>query len=319
MKLTLDGITKALFIENEDWSSMDLTKVGLLKDELEGRGIECRVIERASGKKEEVFAAVQEAQIIAFASTFVYKSQVKGLGDLLSLVKEPKIIIGYAMSQSSLRENIEEIWSVPELVKFAHHRVFELARALPESDDFVSEIDMNEYIKEFKLSEEERIKRNKGFKKTGAKVIIKKIQAVGPEWSKLVEGDIVDELDCSSIDNCPEAGIWVMGLTEPVKLLNDSGYDEWEFKDPNCFALAREFFLRGRRHKDNYLELEHLIGEYIGKCTGKEKMNGTELWDFCDRLCKTLNLERRGNRHYFERRLNEHRSRFHYFKDPYVH
>lgn len=53
----------------------------------------------------------------------------------------------------------------------------------------------------------------------------------GPEWSKLKNEDIVDEIDMSEIDPRPGWGIWVMGLTEPVKLIgkrDSRGHNEYE-------------------------------------------------------------------------------------------
>lgn len=73
--------------------------------------------------------------------------------------------------------------------------------------------------------------KNKSFKKTGYKIKIKNIIAQGAQWSTLKEGDIVDELECSEIDPNPSRGVWVMGKDEPVKLLNDSGYDEFEYSE----------------------------------------------------------------------------------------
>jgi hypothetical protein len=316
--MNVSEFKKVVFIENEDWASMKHTPIQNIYKDLTSQGVECVVIERASGKKAEVFKAVNESDAIFFASTFLYKEEVKGIGDLLKAVKDPKMIFGWTMnSGKDLAASIESIWDVYEMVQFSHHRIFEiLHRRIEENNDWYHELDMTLYAKEVAALEEERIKRNAGFKRLKTKVLIKKIQAVGPEWSLLKEGDIVDELDCSEIDDCPRRGIWVMGKTEPIKLLNDSGYDEWEYVNPNCFDLANEFFSRGGVNDESHRDLKELIADYIGKCTGKLKMNEIELWDFCDRLCKQVKVERRGNRHYFQRRLNEHRERFVYFKDP---
>ena len=316
--MNVSEFKKVVFIENEDWESMKHTPIQNIYEDLTSQGVECVIIERASGKKAEVFEAVNKSDAIFFASTFLYKEEVKGVGDLLKAVKEPKMIFGWPMNSSKdLAASIESIWDVYEMVQFSHHRIFEiLHRRIDENDNWYRELDMTLYGKEVAALEEERIKRNAGFKRLKTKVLIKKIQACGPEWSLLKEGDIVDELDCSEIDDCPQRGIWVMGKTEPVKLLNDSGYDEWEYVNPNCYDLANEFFSRGSVNDENHRDLKKLIGDYIGKRTGKLRMNESELRDVCDQSRKNEEVEHGGNRQFLQRRVNEHREKSIKFKDP---
>jgi hypothetical protein len=313
-------IKRALFIENEDWSSMQNTEIGSLHRKFGEYGIHCVVIERAAHHKEEVFKEAMQADAILFASTFVYSDEVRSVGNLLKAIKESKLIFGYSMnSREDLQASIENLWKVDELVEFGHHRLFEISNSFIDDAEmkWCKEIDMSVYQKEMDRLEDERLRRNAGFKRIATNVLIKKINAQGKEWSLLKEGDVVQELDCSSIDPNPKRGIWVMGLTEPVKLLNDSGNEEWEYKDPNCFQLAKEFFKRACRYGED-MELLDIVGNIIGKSTGKLKMDGSELWEYCDNICKILSVERRGNRHYFERRINEHRERFVYFRDKAV-
>ena len=98
-----------------------------------------------------------------------------------------------------------------------------------------------------------------------------------------------------------------MGLDEPVKLLNSEGYEEWKYAELKADNLAREFFSRG-----NALDKEksiQLISDWI--CYGNlANMDSTELWDWCDELCNTIDVERRGNRSYFEQRLKEYAKKY---------
>ena len=310
-------IKKALFIENESWSSMEHQTVYLLKNRLTDLGIECIVIDHASEKQKEVFTESLNADAIFFSSTFLYPADVRGLGNLIKNIKEPKLIFGHSMDSGSVQVNIEKIWNVYELLEFSHHKIFEINNTILSNDDWCKPIDMDVYRKEVEKLEEERIKRNNGYRRISVNVLIKKIQAVGPEWSLLKEGSVVQELDCSSIDTDKKRGIWVMGKTEPVKLLNSDGYDEWEYKNPSCYQLAKEFFKKAAKYGEDP-DIVRIVGSYIGKCTGKHRMSEAELWIACDDLCKTTGLERRGNREYFERRIKEHRERFWYFTDPEV-
>lgn len=304
------GLKRCLFIENGIFSIEESFGVYRIFNSLKEKGVECRVVERANQNKKDVFEGVKWCDSIFFSSTFLHPNEIKGLGDLIKSVEDPKMIFGKVTGGDfdSLQYEMENIWTVHELAGFVHHRLFEI------DDKFdlgFSEIDMNYYVKCVKDLEMERIERNKGFQKTGRKIKIKTIQASGKQWSNLKEGDIVDELDCTSIDPNPSRGAWVMGLEEPVKLLNDSGYEEWEYDDLKADALAREFFSRGSMLDKT--DLMNIVSDWIKKCSGR--LNPGELWEWCDNMCETVGVERRGNRSYFERRLKEYRGRYNYFKE----
>jgi hypothetical protein len=310
-------IEKALFIENEFFEAMKDTEIGRIHNELQKSGVECKVIDQASKHKKEVFEGALWADSIFFASTFLYSDEVKEVGDLLIKVPQSKNIYGYCMSGNSLVYEVENLWDLKELSAMSHHRLFEINHSyfdeyLGEDYSWAKEIDLNVYVEQLKAEEEERIKKNQGFRKTGRRVRIRKIQAQGSQWSKLEEGMVVDELDCSEIDPNPKRGIWVMGLDEPVKLLNSDGYEEWQYEDLKAHSLAREFFARG-----NALDktaMINVVGDWIngGNIAG---LSGGELWEWCDQLCETVGVERRGNRSYFERRLQEYAKKYTYFRE----
>lgn len=311
----IQKIKKALFLENEFFNDMKGHFIYDVYEHLIHKGVNCVVIDQASGKKEQVVKEATDSDAIFFASTFLYESEVKSVGNLLKALPS-KLIFGQSIGSGSLEGNIERIWKLDEILQFSHHRIFEItknSKFLEDDETFYEEIDLSSYQKEKDQLEKERIERNKGFRKTGRMVKIKEIVAAGPQWGNLKEGDIVQELDCSSIDPNPKRGVWVMGVDEPVKLLNDSGYEEWEYDGCKANALVREFFSRGCMLHQT--ELMDLVEKWIVNCSGSLKLSDAELWEWCDNLCNTLNLERRGNRRYFERRLQEHRKNYVYFKE----
>jgi hypothetical protein len=105
--------------------------------------------------------------------------------------------------------------------------------------------------------------------------------------------------------------VWVMGKDEPVKLLNDSGYEEFKYADLTAKALTLEFFSRGAcKDREDLMET---IEVWIYKVSGT--IDDTELWDWCDSLCKITGVERRGNRSYFESRLQEYRKEHKFFRE----
>lgn len=311
-------ISRALFIENEFFDSMRGTQIYRIYRRLnEDLGVECRVIDRASQNKKEVYESALWADSIFFASTFLYSDEVKGVGDLLLKIPQSKNIYGYCTSGNPLQYEIEDIWSLKELSDMSHHNLFEITRDhlegnILEDTSWAKEIDLKAYVEAWKEEEEERVKKNQGFPKTGRSVRIMKIEAQGSQWSLLKEGMVVPELDCSEIDPNPKRGIWVMGKDEPVKLLNSDGYQEWQYEDLTAHGLAREFFARG-----NALDKTDLIRAVEGWINGGSigLMDGGKLWEWCDTLCSTIGVERRGNRSYFEKRLQEYGKKYTYFRE----
>lgn len=309
-------LNHVLFLENEFWRDDQL--INELYEWFVENNITCTIIDRASHRKDEIRTLLPQIDCIAFQSTFLYEDEVKGVGDLLKNMPKPLTVFGLPTGDEGLEYFIERIWNVSELAQMSHHNVYELEhilfRKFDDFDDFTwcRKVDMSAYKKEWERLEHERVTKNKNMPKTGNKVLIKKIQAFGKQWSNLKEGDVVDELDCSSIDTNPTRGIWVMGLDEPVKLLNSDGYEEWEFKDPSYKALTREFFARGNRADAND-SLFWAMAEWIRKCSSELKTSDSELWEWCDDICTSVGVERRGNRRYFERRLKEYRSKHTYF------
>lgn len=305
---------KVLILENEDWKDDEETAFHYFYRKLKKSGVEFKIIDHAaSKKKEDIVSAMLWCEALLFSSTFIYRYEVKGLGDLLMNIPIPKTVIGYVMgSRGDLEFYLTDIWELKELAKMSHHKVFELVNTHPQLGEPLSEIDMVKFKTKFDEEEAERIHRNHNMPKTGRKVLIKKIQAFGKQWSLLKEGDIVDELDCSSIDESPERGVWVMGLDEPVKLLNDDNYEEYEYDTLSSEALTLEFFSRGRaKNRKSQMETIHT---WIHNCVGCQ-LDDSELWLKCDSICTLVGVERRGNRTYFERRLKEYREKYHYFKE----
>ena len=330
-------IKKVLILENEFWDANKGTCVYRYYEELQSKGVEFKIIERAAdtATDEEIVSSILWCDTLLFASTFLYQSDVKSLGDLLMKIPKPITVIGYVTGSNSLKSYLEKIWSLEELSKMSHHTVYELVKYGDWMDEVeMLEIDMLRYKKSWDEEVAKKVAYNHSFKPTGRKVRIKKVNAFGDQWSLLKEGDIVDELECSELEKGTEVlnpeteryelvgkgvvmrGIWVMGKDEPVKLLNDGGHEEWEFEEVNAENLTYEFFSRGcKLHKKDAMEtVEICIYHALGRMLNEEG-GQIELWGWCDTLCDTIGVERRSNRRYFERRLLEYHKRFSLFKE----
>jgi hypothetical protein len=317
-------IKHALFLENGYWRDQIMVKP--LHEHLVSLGIKCTIIDNAVNRKDEIIKALPTVDTVIFESTFLYANEVRGVGNLLKMVKTPLMVFGGVIggNNETLQGRIERIWDVKELAEMSHHRLFQLMFSRysieQEAKDLYFEVDMLQYKADWEAQEHERITKNKNMPKTGRKVLIKKLQYFDAQSVNLKEGDVVDELDCRSIDKKPNRGIWVMGVDEPLKLLNSDGYDEWEYHEPTYLALTKEFFARGNKSNasqtDEYRELFNLMAEWIRKCSSELQTSDVELWEWCDNICNSVGVERRGNRNYFDRRLKEYRSRYVCFREP---
>jgi len=289
------------------------TTIFSVYDRLTDLGIECKVIDHANEHKEEVFKEAMASDAIFFSSTFLRVDEVRSIGILFAKIKEPKMIFGHVMAGRSLAVEIEDIWDLEELNSMSHHRVFEIHERSITEDGAITEIPMSVYPEQVKKKEEERIERNKGFKKTGFRVKILDLQAHGKAFSNLKKDEVVDELDCSSIETNPGRGIWVMGEGEPVKLLNSDGYNEWTYETLKAESLAKEFLSRGNRwHISSTLNVLHA---WINNCSGKHDLTHGDLWNWADEICSLAGVERRGNRSFFYNKLLDYRKQYNYFKE----
>ncbi len=304
---------KILFIENGSFNEMKGTIIGRIHNGFVAQEFEVKIVEFASNNKQQVYEGAIWCDEIYFGSTFIYPEQIKPIGDLLIKIPNTKTIYGWCIGNfRSLQYELEQIWSLEELSNMSHHKVFEIDGIDYENNRklICNEIKMIDYKNQWDEEERIRIEKNKSFKKTGRLVLIGKVNAVGQQWSNLKEGDIVDELDCSEIDPNPKIGIWVMGLDEPVKLLNSDGYEEWKYAELKADCLAREFFARGNALDKN--DLINVVSDWI--CYGGlANMSASELWNWCDKLCTDIGLERRHNRSYFDERLKEYAKKHTYF------
>lgn len=301
-----------VILENQNWDTHHPAHQ-VLMHLVEKHGCTYKILERVKSiEPAEILAEVIKCDTILFATTWLYEDSIYSLGKLLSQPQvESKDI--YYMGDENVAHYLEKIFSLEELKNLSKHRFYVIGHYAFEFEDWMTEFDLKQYETQWQKEEEIRIQRNKSFHKTGAKVLIKDIQASGPQWSNLKKGDIVDELNCSSIDPNPARGIWVMGLDEPVKLLNSDGYDEWEFSEPKAFALSREFHYRGNR--GDAMDSIEILADWIKNCSSKLKLSDADLWIECDKICRLVGVERRGNRHHFERKLQEYRQKYVYFKE----
>lgn len=305
---------KVLVLENESLHKEDL--VNVLIEDFKEQGHEITIIENAVRQdRDKIIQAMAAADILLFQTTWLRTHEVEPLGKLLVAMK-PMEIYALSLCSHSIYHNLENTFDVETLAKLSKHKLFDVKqthRSLRDAD-WAVEVDLKQYQTQLDEAEAKRQNLYKGLKPTGFKIKIKQLQAQGKVFSNLKEGDIVDALDYSKHDPNPKRGVWVMGNGEPVKLLNSDGYNEFEYADNKCFALATDFYTRGNNAND--VDGIRLLAQYVNGYLVKDINKGNKtLWDFCDEVCTLVGVERRGNRHYFETRLTEYTNRYTYFNE----
>lgn len=210
-----------------------------------------------SGK--EIAKVIDWPNILAFTSTFLYVDSMAALLSkvLIPLRKEPLTIVmnGYEIDDSitKLIEHMSYEWITEGYDKvdgrpIGYEQVNE-AKAdaiaysmrhftLMELVSYAAPLRPIEVLKARIERETSRLKFEDDYQKaapirpTGRKIKIGNLASVvGKEWSQLVPDSIVDEVDMSMMDPRPGSGVWVMGLTAPVKLIgrfDQRGYNEYE-------------------------------------------------------------------------------------------
>ncbi len=311
-------IKRALFLENSMWNEEQMFN-DMIKD-LNEKGIETKIFDRAHLRVNELPEFINWCDSIFFYSTFIYKDQIEIFYKLLSQMPPKKV---YGMASGDLMEQLKETFTIEQLAVLSKHEVNELTYSRILKEDFYRKLDMSVFQKRIEEKEKQRLKNISGIQLSGRKILVKTIQAFGKEWENIKEGDILDELDfykCETLYNRQSTmggrGVWVQGKTTPVKLINDSGYDEFEFINPGCIELGIEFFSKGAKtHLRSSMATVQL---WIYKVAPFHETTDADIWQWCDILCNMLGVERRGNRHYFEKKLQEYRSKYKTFREPGV-
>lgn len=299
---------------------------------------EIRFIYNAYNKGSEIVSQIEWPDLIAFESTFVYRQSIYNLS--LAMAKYRKTPVEMYISNSNVNDAVAELVSIHAsvpvsdgydkngnpLVHWEYNeekgeeygymmRNINVSSLLYDKFDKEETIEPITFLKDLANSYTAKMKADAEAKAgaiaTGRMVRIKPgilESAPGKEWSKLIPGMIVPELDMSHASERVagkqvERGAWVMGLTEPVKLLNDDGghrgnrYDEFEYIIRNMEDLVLEICKMCRRPLNDTKDYYFIKGVLQDKELSAHWM-ATEILD-------EFNTERRGHRSVLEGRIKE--------------
>ena len=195
--------------------------------------------------KTEFFPALMWCDTILVQTTLIHKYQVDEMVELMSKIRETKQIV--FTWEGTVKELYAYMQDEDDIVNIAHHKIGYFPHDYEIEDGMRSEIQNSELFaqnaaivaEKLRIAEEirqaklaaEKLYRDEAINRpTGQMALIKTIQAHGKAWSTLVTGSIVPVLDMTGQDERSNRGIWVWGNGEPVKLLNDGGYNEYELQ-----------------------------------------------------------------------------------------
>ena len=214
--------------------------------------------------------------------------QLISIAKILSTIKTPINI--FLKFHKSVKEELTTKLTGKILVKINHHNIFEIGHCgektkVDLSDAIVDEVEKLNYT----LSAKKRVL---------GKAKILSCNASGSEFNALPIGEVVDVLDMSKLDKSPNRGIWVWGLTEPVKLLNENGMHEYEIvvtdnADIVSSVLQTVTFDKNALNEEKLKLITYLIND-------PELSNLSKAHDICD----ILDIPRRMNRQNLNNLLN---------------
>jgi hypothetical protein len=168
-------------------------------------------------------------------------------------------------------------------------------------------------------------------KPTDSYVRVGVVKVFNSEFDNLKEGQIVPILRTPSTDKSPNWGVWVAGVTEPVKLINSDGEREYEYigrrtqgvcdKLPEdcdyvleAEGLAREI-ISCKRHtgfgENTMIGMLTVKINRMGEYTEDGDIQGFVQWELLD----FAGVERRGHRSYFTNKLADYYKNHTFFKE----
>ena len=271
-------------------------------------------ITNAANKIDEIKEQLPLCDDFAFQTFFIQESyyMVEPLLKFLMKIKKPlNIYIGYderledklvsiirdcfkpkKESYHFTDNKIDVVDQVFHSIK--HHNIFRMKHDYVKNKNDIMIVDFSQFINRYenRLKIEKEYESSRKYALTGQKVKIKNTSNLtGDAWSNLKEGDIVDVIDCKKIDPRPNRGVWVWGNGEPVKILNENPYNEYELIiDENTNVLDRIIRETDLCYKKD-LEEHHLY--FMNSIIDNIDLTNHEK---AQKICDHLQIERRGNR-----------------------
>ena len=175
--------------------------------------------------KQEIAENVNWCTMIFADTTLTDWGQNISMIELFASIKSPKKI---CLVYYQLKKTLDHFMQPKDYWSIKQHKIFEVERG-PWNDFKMYDVNIDTEVSEYQqfIDNEKEVRNNIKNKLTGKQVEILDIVAFNPEFNNLKKGMIVDVLDASEIDPNPKRGLWVWGINEPVKLLNEPNAIEY--------------------------------------------------------------------------------------------
>ncbi len=201
----------------------------------------------ANKERSEIYAAVSKCTDIAVQTCFVNGSdyQLIEMAEMLAKIKRPiNVYIAYLgiSYQNELFEYLEGNLSPELIINFEHHNIYAMSRDKYESQKGQEAHLLLDFTRITKPLHKSRSRKSVHkhyldwyketawqLRKTGRKILILGCNAQGKAFQNLPIGQEVDELKCNELStNGVSRGVWIMGNGEPIMLVNDHGFNEYQ-------------------------------------------------------------------------------------------
>lgn len=277
--------------------------VNQFKKEYEGEVIELTRFN--SRTNEEIFRAVSKCTDIAVQTCFVNgsDSQLHDMVKMLSKIPfKINVYIAYLgiSYQNELLSYLVDNIEPKDLLSIKQHNIYAMSRDRY-GDDKEPHL-LLDFTEATKQLVEERI-NTKAYqdsareRTTGRKIKVLGTTAFSPAFTNLPIGEIVDELICDKLlsKGSKARGVWIWGNGEPIMLVNDVGFTEYEIvtklsTDEILSEISKLVDTNIKLEDLSQLEIEglkHVIEDDDEEENSMSKANT---------ICELLNIPKRGNR-----------------------
>jgi hypothetical protein len=240
-------------------------------------------------KPYEILKAMNECTDIVVQTAFVNGSenQFDDMAKMMASIKEQKNV-HIALLGTRLIDFFDLWVDDDTLLSIRQHNIFELGydgeeEAIPVGDRIKKLLDKQEADSTYRVEAKMRL--------TGRLIKIIACNGLGRAFSGLPIGDTVPELDMSQQEPNGNRGVWVWGNGERIKLVNDSGIQEYEVMTVNTQSILDEIMRTCGVDTSNMNPL--LIAGLITTIEDSEDKH--EAANF---ICSSLNIPKRFNRQY---------------------
>ena len=312
MKPTLIIIENESTLDNPDY-------VNYFKKKYTGDVIELTRFNCLS--KEEIFGAVSKCTDIAVQTCFVNGSDNQLYSMVKMLAKIPhtiNIYIAYIgiSHDNELREYLVDNLDPQDFISIEQHNIYAMSRNRYESLDNGEGhllLDFSKITGKVRKARAKKASHNlylEYYKETartrttGRKVLVLGCTAGGPAFKNLPIGSKVDELICDELltSGKPARGVWIWGNGEPIMLVNDAGFREYQITSKlNSEGILSEI-AKSISLSIDLTNLEDLtIRGLLHIIEDKEEINIAK----ANLICEELDIPKRGNRQAIYSILNE--------------